>query len=53
MAIPRTGKRVVCTFWVTMETLDPVSRLTSVDLPAFGAPMMAAKPARWFSISVK
>ena len=53
MAMPRTGNRVVCTFWVTMETLDPVSRLTSVDLPAFGAPMMAAKPARWFSISVE
>jgi hypothetical protein len=37
---------VVCTFWVTMETLEPTSRLTSVDLPAFGAPITAAKPAR-------
>ena len=53
IAMPRTGKRVVCTFCVTIETLDPVSRFTSVDLPALGAPMMAAKPARWFSISVK
>ncbi len=46
MATPRTGKRVVCTFWVTIETLAPTMRLTRVDLPAFGAPMIAAKPAR-------
>ena len=54
IAMPRTGKRVVCTFWVTMETFDPVSRFTSVDLPALGAPMMAAKPARGVgAVSVK
>ena len=46
MATPRTGKRVVCTFWVTIDTLAPTRRLVSVDLPALGAPMMAAKPAR-------
>jgi hypothetical protein len=46
MATPRTGKRVVWTFWVTIETLAPTMRLTRVDLPAFGAPMMAANPAR-------
>ena len=46
MATPRTGKRVVCTFWVTIETLAPTRRLVRVDLPALGAPMMAAKPAR-------
>ena len=43
---PRTGKRVVCTLWVTMVILVPTSWFTSVDLPAFGAPMMATKPAR-------
>ena len=31
---------------LTMATFDPTSALTSVDLPAFGAPMMAAKPQR-------
>ena len=46
MAMPRTSDRVVCTLWLTIETLDPTSRLTSVDLPALGAPMMATKPQR-------
>ncbi len=46
IATPRTGKRVVWTFWVTIETLAPTRRLTRVDLPAFGAPITAAKPAR-------
>ncbi len=36
MATPRTGKRVVCTFWVTIETLAPTRRLVRVDLPALG-----------------
>ena len=53
MATPRTGKRVVWTFWVTIETLAPTMRLTRVDLPAFGAPIMAAKPAFvWEVVSV-
>ena len=46
MAMPRTGIRVVCTLWLTMLTLAPTRVLTSVDLPAFGAPMMAMKPKR-------
>ena len=46
MAMPRTIERVVCTLWVTIETLVPTSRLTSVDLPALGAPMSATKPQR-------
>ncbi len=46
MATPRTLKRVVCTLGVTIETLEPTSRFTSVDLPALGAPMTAANPAR-------
>ena len=36
MAMPRTGARVVCTLWLTIETLLPTSALTSVDLPALG-----------------
>ena len=46
MAMPRSGMRVVCTLWLTIETLAPTSALTSVDLPALGAPMMAMKPQR-------
>ena len=38
--------RVVCTFGVTIETFEPTSALTSVDLPALGAPMTATKPQR-------
>src|SRR5262245_40209573 len=45
-AMPRTGVRVVCTLRLTMLTLAPTSVLTRVDLPAFGAPMMAMKPQR-------
>src|SRR5581483_6916586 len=45
-AMPRTGLRVVCTLWLTIDTLAPTSRLTSVDLPAFGAPITAMKPQR-------
>jgi hypothetical protein len=49
MAMPRTGTRVVCTLCETIDTLAPTSALTSVDLPAFGAPMTAMKPQRWSS----
>ena len=45
-AMPRTGIRVVCTLRLTMLTLAPTRVLTSVDLPAFGAPMTAMKPQR-------
>jgi hypothetical protein len=44
--MPRTSARVVCTLCVTIETLAPTSWLTSVDLPAFGAPISATKPER-------
>ena len=36
--MPSTRNRVVCAFGVTMDSFAPVSRLSSVDLPAFGAP---------------
>ncbi len=45
--MPRTRKRVVCALGVTMESLAPVRRFSSVDLPALGAPTMATKPQRW------
>ena len=44
VAMPRTMARVVCTLWVTIDTLAPTSWLTSVDLPALGAPISATKP---------
>ena len=46
MAMPRTRARVVWALCVTMETFAPTSAFTSVDLPALGAPMTAAKPQR-------
>ena len=46
MAMPRTTVRVVWTLRDTIETFDPTSAFKSVDLPAFGAPMRAAKPQR-------
>ena len=45
MAMPRTSARVVCTLRETMETLEPTREFNRVDLPAFGAPMRATKPA--------
>ena len=44
--MPRTGPRVVCALWVTIETLAPTSALVNVDLPLFGAPISATKPQR-------
>src|SRR5215217_7812288 len=41
---PRTWLRVVCALCVTMETLVPTRALSSVDLPALGAPTRAMKP---------
>ena len=42
--MPRMMARVVCTLCVTIDTLVPTSWLTSVDLPALGAPISATKP---------
>src|SRR5271168_2249103 len=38
--------RVVCGLEVTMATFCPTNRLISVDLPAFGRPIMATNPER-------
>src|SRR5262249_22811253 len=46
MAMPRSSARVVCTLCDTIVTLVPTSALISVDLPALGAPISAAKPQR-------
>jgi hypothetical protein len=46
VAMPRTMARVVCTLWVTIDTLAPTSWFRSVDLPALGAPISATKPER-------
>ena len=46
MAMPRMRARVVWTLWVTMETLAPTMRFSSVDLPAFGSPIRATRPQR-------
>ena len=43
-ATPRTGARVVCALRETIDTFAPTSLLTSVDLPALGAPIRATKP---------
>src|SRR3990172_9045553 len=47
--MPRMGMRVVCTLRLTIDTLLPTSALTSVDLPALGAPITAMKPKRVLS----
>src|ERR687891_2425261 len=44
--MPRIRRRVVWTLAVTIETLVPTSRLSSVDLPTLGAPRIAMKPQR-------
>ena len=46
IAMPRTSARVVCTLCETIVTLEPTSALSSVDLPALGAPISATKPQR-------
>jgi hypothetical protein len=46
IAMPRMIARVVCTLWLTIDTFAPTRRLTSVDLPAFVAPISATKPER-------
>ena len=44
--MPAMRMRVVCALGLTMEIFWPISRLRSVDFPAFGAPRMATNPAR-------
>src|SRR6266481_5894444 len=39
--------RVVCGLGVTIETLCPTSRFTSVDLPTLDRPPRTTKPERW------
>ena len=46
IATPRIRARVVCTLWVTIDTLAPTMRFSSVDFPALGSPIRATKPAR-------
>src|SRR5262249_45162157 len=46
VAMPRSKERVVCTLWETMATFVPTSALISVDLPTFGAPIIATNPQR-------
>src|SRR5580700_6247832 len=41
---PCMAARVVCGFSETMESLLPTSRLSSVDLPAFGRPTIDTNP---------
>src|SRR5246127_603200 len=46
IAIPSSRLLVVCGLGVTIASLRPTSRLSSVDLPAFGAPISATWPHR-------
>ena len=46
VATPRIARRVVCGLSETIATLRPTMPLTSVDLPTFGRPASATKPAR-------
>ena len=46
IAMPISRARVVCALGLTIATFWPTSALTSVDLPALGAPITATKPAR-------
>src|SRR5579884_4321663 len=44
--MPVIRLRVVCGLGVTIASFSPTSWLSSVDLPTFGRPTMAQKPAR-------
>ncbi len=46
IAMPISRARVVCALALTIATFWPTSALTSVDLPALGAPITATNPAR-------
>src|SRR5271169_5568357 len=46
IVIPSNRVRVVCGLGVTIASFWPTSRLSNVDLPAFGAPISATWPHR-------
>src|SRR5690242_4241105 len=46
-ATPINRVRVVCALGLTIATFCPTSALTSVDLPALGAPTTATRPQDW------
>src|SRR5579863_2996574 len=46
LRMPRIRRRVVCGRGVTIATLCPTSRFTSVDLPTLVRPATATNPAR-------
>src|SRR5262249_35203799 len=46
IVMPSSRVRVVCGLGVTIASLRPTSRLSNVDLPAFGAPISATWPHR-------
>ena len=52
LRIPRIRRRVVCGRGVTIATLCPTSRFTSVDLPTLVRPATATKPARCSPIAL-
>ena len=41
LCMPRTRLRVVCGFWLVIESFVPSSAFIKVDFPAFGTPTMA------------
>ena len=51
--MPISRARVVCALGVTIATFWPTSALTSVDLPALGAPITATNPASWLPRSLQ
>src|SRR5579863_506364 len=52
LRIPRIRRRVVCGRGVTIATLCPTSRFTSVDLPTLVRPATATNPARCSPIAL-
>src|SRR5271163_627685 len=52
LRIPRIRRRVVCGRGVTIATLCPTIRLTSVDLPTLVRPPTATNPARCSPIAL-
>src|ERR1700722_871201 len=52
LRIPRSRRRVVCGRGVTIATLWPTNRFTSVDLPTLVRPATATKPARCSAIAL-
>src|SRR5260370_41249304 len=52
LRIPRIRRRVVCGRGVTIATLCPTIRFTSVDLPTLVRPPTATNPARCSAIAL-